>query len=94
VRRVREREAYGPQALDAVLGKAGLSAEDAALATRLARGTLSALGTLDDAIDRFLTGGKLEPQVRDALRVSAHELLFARTPARAARCTGRARCRR
>lgn len=85
VRRVRERDAYGPQVLDAVLTRAAMPAEESALATRLARGTLASLGTLDDALDRFLSKpGALEPQVRDALRVAAYELLFARTPARAA----------
>lgn len=85
VRRVREREAYGPQVLDAVLSRASLTPEDAAFATRLARGTLASLGTLDEALDRFIAKpGSLEPQVRDALRVAAYELLFARTPARAA----------
>jgi 16S rRNA (cytosine967-C5)-methyltransferase len=82
---VREREAYGPQVLDQVLAGAHLTAEDAAFATRLARGTLASAGTLDDALDRFLAKpGALEPQVRDALRVTAYELLFARTPVRAA----------
>jgi 16S rRNA (cytosine967-C5)-methyltransferase len=85
VRRVREREAYGPQVLDQVLSGAGLSAGDAAFATRLARGTLASLGTLDEALDRFLAKpSAVEPQVRDALRVAAYELLFARTPERAA----------
>src|SRR5450759_4294271 len=85
VRRVRERDAYGPQTLDAVLGRARLTPQDAAFATRLARGTLASLGTLDDALDRFIAKpAKVEPQVRDAMRVAAYELLFARTPARAA----------
>lgn len=82
---MREREAYGTQTLDAVLGRAKVSPDDVALATRLARGTLASLGTLDEALDRFIARpGDVEPQVRDALRVSAYELLFARTPARAA----------
>ncbi len=85
VRRVRERNAYSPEVLDQVLAGTALSPADAALATRLARGTLSAAGTLDEALDRFVARpSDLEPQVRDALRVAAYELLFARTPARAA----------
>jgi 16S rRNA (cytosine967-C5)-methyltransferase len=82
--RVREREAFGPETLDAVLRAAGLSAQDTALATRLTYGTLETLGTLDEAIDRFVTHPVMEPQVRDALRLAVYELLFARTPARAA----------
>jgi 16S rRNA (cytosine967-C5)-methyltransferase len=83
--RVREREAFGPETLDVVLRAAGLSQQDSALATRLTYGTLETLGTLDEAIDRHLSRpDAVEPRVRDALRLSAYELLFARTPARAA----------
>jgi 16S rRNA (cytosine967-C5)-methyltransferase len=85
VRRVRERDAYTPQVLDSVLGARRLSDDDRALATRLARGTVASTGALDEAIDRFAAKpSAIEPQVRDALRVAAFELLFARTPARAA----------
>lgn len=84
VRRVRERDAYAPAVLDAVLGARSLSDADASLATRLAYGTLQSQGVLDDAIDRHASRpGALEPAVRDALRIAAYELLFARTPARA-----------
>ncbi len=85
VKRVREREAFGPQTLDAVLSAAKLSPGDTALATRLTYGTLQTQGVLDGAIDRVTDKpGAIEPQVRDALRISAYELLFMRTPARAA----------
>jgi 16S rRNA (cytosine967-C5)-methyltransferase len=85
LRRVREREAFGPETLDAVLRAAGLDLRDTALATRLTYGTLQTLGTLDDAIDRFLSEHvQLEPSVRDAMRLAAYELLFMRTPPRAA----------
>ncbi len=85
LRRVREREAFGPETLDAVLRASGLSVRDAALATRLAYGTLEALGTLDEVIDRFASRPEsIEPPVRDALRLAAYELLFAKTTARAA----------
>jgi 16S rRNA (cytosine967-C5)-methyltransferase len=85
VKRVREREAFGPQTLDAVLAAASLSHEDTALATRLTYGTLQTQGVLDEAIDRVTDKpGAIEPQVRDALRITAYELLFMRTPPRAA----------
>jgi 16S rRNA (cytosine967-C5)-methyltransferase len=85
LRRVREREAFGPETLDAVLRAAGLSTRDTALATRLTYGTLQTLGTLDEVIDRFADRpAQIEPSVRDALRLAAYELLFMRTPARAA----------
>lgn len=85
LRRVRSRSAYAHEVLAAELRRARLSQDDAALATRLAYGTLAAEGTLDEAIDRFLDRpASVEPQVRDALRLSAYEVLFLRTPARAA----------
>lgn len=85
LKRVRERTAFGPETLDAVLRATGLDLRDTAMATRLAYGALQTLGTLDEAIDRVLDRPRaIEPPVRDALRLSAYELLFMRTPARAA----------
>ena len=85
LQRVRTRGAFGPETLDAVLRKGSLSAADASLATRLAYGTLESLGTLDDALDALIARPEsVEPAVRDALRLAAYEILFARTPARAA----------
>jgi len=83
--RVREREAFGPETLDAVLAASGLSEGDHALATRLTYGTLQTSGVLDEAIDSRVDRPRdIEPRVRDALRLATYELLFARTPARAA----------
>jgi len=85
LKRVRERTAFGPETLDAVLRATGLDVRDTALATRLAYGALQTIGTLDEAIDRCLDRPRaIEPPVRDALRLSAYELLFMRTPPRAA----------
>jgi len=85
VTRVREREAYAHETLDAVLSAAKPDQRDAAFATRLAYGTVACRGTLDEAIARFVSApASLEPLVADALAVSAYEILFARTPARAA----------
>jgi 16S rRNA (cytosine967-C5)-methyltransferase len=83
VSRVRDREGYAHETLDAALKRASLSQEDASLATRLAYGTLQTVGTLDEVLERYLSGKKVEPQVRDALRISAYELLFLHTPPRA-----------
>lgn len=59
----------------------GLAARDRALATRLVLGVVSARGMLDALVDACLRpGGHLEPRVRDALRISAYELLFLGTP--------------
>jgi 16S rRNA (cytosine967-C5)-methyltransferase len=85
LKRVREREAFGHETLDSVLARANLNQTDQAFATRLAYGTLETLGVLDEVIDRNVSRPKdLEPRVRDALRLATYELLYARTPARAA----------
>ena len=84
VSRVRERTGYAHEVLDARMRGANLSAADTALATRLAYGTLQTEGTLDEILARYLEGKKVEPRVRDALRLSAYEILFMHTPSRAA----------
>ena len=84
VTRVRERSAYAHEFMDSALRTATLSPADAALATRLAYGTLQAEGTLIEAIERYLGGKRVEPRISDALRVSAYEILFLRSEKRAA----------
>ena len=85
LRRVRERESFGPETLDAVLRAGDMSPRDIALATRLTYGVLQTMGSLDEAIERTLDRPRaLEPAIRDVLRLGAYELLFMRTPARAA----------
>jgi 16S rRNA (cytosine967-C5)-methyltransferase len=82
--RVRESASYGHEVLSAALQRANLGSDDAAFATRLAYGALQTEGTLDEAIDRHTGGKRLEPRVRDALRVAAYEILFLHTEDRAA----------
>ncbi|PKQ17387.1 MAG: antitermination protein NusB [Actinobacteria bacterium HGW-Actinobacteria-7] len=84
VTRVREREAYAHETLDAALSRRKLNPRDSSYATRLAYGTIACRGTLDEAVSRFVTGAALEPGVADALAISAYEILFTRTPPRAA----------
>ena len=81
---VRERSGFAHEVFDSRLRDSDLPPAEVALATRLAYGTLQTQGTLDEAIDHYVGGKKLEPRVRDALRVAAYEILFLRTPARAA----------
>ena len=82
--RVREREAYGHEVLSAALRATSLEPQDAAFATRLVYGVLQTAGTLDEAIARHLGTRRIEPRVRDALRIATYELLFQRTEQRAA----------
>lgn len=81
--RVREDSAYGHEVLSAALQRARLAPDDAAFATRLAYGALQTEGTLDTAIDRHTGGKRLEPRIRDALRVAAYEIIFLHTEDRA-----------
>ena len=58
-----------------------LSGRDKALTTRLALGVVATSGTLDQVINAHLRPGtKLEPQVRDVLRLCSYEILHLTTP--------------
>ena len=89
LRAVDERDAYANLVLPGLLRERGLTGRDAALATELAYGTLRGLGSYDailaDCVDRPLT--QLDPPVRDALRLGAHQLLATRIPPHAAVAT-------
>ena len=84
----RERSAYVRDLLSSRPGRSGtkeLSEEDRAFAARLALGVTATSGTLDEAIDAHLAPkAKLTPDVRDALRIAAFELLFLRKTPHAA----------
>lgn len=83
---VRERDAYANLAMPAILRRHRLSGRDAALATELGYGACRARGLLDSIIqacaDRPL--GKIEPQLIDAMRLGAYQLLRTRIPPHAA----------
>ena len=60
---------------------AALSAQDRALASRLALGATSAEALLDEVIDeRASRPSSMEPRVRDALRLAAFEICYLSTP--------------
>ena len=86
LRAVREDDAYANLLLPTLLAEARLSPADAALATELAYGTLRLRGYYDRVlslvIDRDFS--RLDPEVLDALRLGAHQLLSMRTAAHAA----------
>jgi 16S rRNA (cytosine967-C5)-methyltransferase len=78
---IRRREAWSRPVVDTQINAADLNPQDAALSRVLAIGTVQMLGSLDYAIDRNATRpSRLEPRVRDALRMSAYEILFMATP--------------
>ena len=81
----RKRDARARDVMRADEGLASLDPRDRALATRLVLGVTATTGLLDNAIDSAISGRThLEPRVRDALRISAFELLYLDTPSRVA----------
>ncbi len=77
---VRRRDAHARDLLRTSPDVNAFDARDRAFVSRVVLGTIGAQGVLDAAIDRHLRRPHVEPKVRDALRVSAYELLFLSTP--------------
>ena len=86
---VSGRGAYANLLLPAAIRAAGLTGRDAALATELVNGTLRGRGTYDAIIglcaDRDLD--RIDPPVREVLRLGAHQLLGTRVKPHAAVAT-------
>lgn len=81
----RRDGAWSGAVIDSAIQKAGLEGRDAALSSRLILGVLQNGRLCDFYIDSFSGGKKLEPKVRDILRLGVYQLLFLdRIPARAA----------
>ncbi|MGN6252512.1 MAG: RsmB/NOP family class I SAM-dependent RNA methyltransferase [Marmoricola sp.] len=83
LRAVDERDAYANLELTRLVRERRLGARDAAFATELVAGTLRMQGAYD-AVLGSLVDRPLDPPVRDALRLGAHQLLSTRVPAHAA----------
>lgn len=79
-------DAYANLALPEILGRAGLSQRDCALATELAYGTLRWQGLYDailaECVDRPLD--ELDGRLLDVLRMGVHQIVGMRIPAHAA----------
>jgi 16S rRNA (cytosine967-C5)-methyltransferase len=86
LRAVRHRDAYANLLLPQLLRERRITGRDAALATELAYGACRLQGLLDQVlaacVDRPLS--KVEPELLDALRLGAYQLLRTRIPAHAA----------
>jgi 16S rRNA (cytosine967-C5)-methyltransferase len=86
---VHRDDAYANLVLPRLLRERGLHGRDAAFATELTYGTLRLTGTLDaiiaSAADRDVA--RIDPPVRDALRLGAYQLLRTRVAAHAAAST-------
>lgn len=73
----RRRGAHARDLLRGSYRMESLSARDRAFATRLVLGVVSTSGAVDKVLNRYLRRpGGLEPKVRDALRLSAYEMLY------------------
>lgn len=81
---VRRRDAHAREVLRSSKELAALDGRDKALATRLVLGVQASIGMLDACVNAHLRKGRLEPRVRDALRLGAYELMFLDTPQSAA----------
>ena len=87
LRAVADRDAYANLLLPAVLAERGLTGRDAAFATELTYGTLRGRGTYDAILAACSDRDKLDPPVRDVLRLGAHQLLATRVGQHAAVAT-------
>ncbi len=86
LRTVREDGAYANLALPQILHGFGLSGRDAAFATELAYGTLRGQRWYDAVLEQCVTRpyDKVDPAMKDILRLGAHQLLSMRVPDHAA----------
>ena len=82
---VRRREARAREVLRASKRLEQLDERDRSFAVRLVLGVTGSIGLLDQTLQSHVRKGmRIEPRVRDALRISIFELLFLSTPPSAA----------
>lgn len=86
LREVSERDAYANLVLPNMLRQRRITGRDAAFATELTYGTLRTLGVLDAVIDAASSRPleKIDPELLDALRLGAYQLLYTRVEPHAA----------
>lgn len=74
--RCRRDGAWSGQVLDQLLSSGELSARDSALAARLSLSVLQNDRYLDHCIDHYCSASRLEPKIRDLLRLGACQILL------------------
>jgi len=94
--RCRRDQAFSDALLGSVMQTAGLDSKDRALCTRLCYGVLQNMLLCDFYIDNYVSRAqKLEPKVRDILRLSVYQiLLMDKIPSHAAVNEGVELCRK
>ncbi len=74
--RCRRDGAWSGQVLDRLLQSTALDSKDAALAVQLSLGVIQNSRYLDYYIDHYCRSPKLEPKLRDLLRLGAYQILL------------------
>ena len=74
--RCRRDGAWPARMLDALMSSGELSTQDAYLTAKLSLGVIQNSRYLDYYIDLYCRSGKLEPKLRDILRLGAYQILF------------------
>lgn len=82
---VRRRGAFAQEVIEATIDRSTLSRQDRAFATLLTLGVVSTWGSLDEVINRCLASPRdIQPNVRDAMRISTYEIIYMRKAPHAA----------
>lgn len=82
---VRRRCAFAQEVIEATIDRSSLSKQDRAFATLLTLGVVSTWGSLDEVINRCLASPRdIQPNVRDAMRISTYEIIYMRKAPHAA----------
>lgn len=76
IQRCRRDQAFSDTLLNSALTESSLGKKDRALVSKLCYGVLQNTLLCDFYIDSFSGGKKIEPKVRDILRLSVYQLLF------------------
>ena len=81
--RCRRDQAFSDALIGSVIQTTGLDSKDSALCTRLCYGVLQNMQLCDFYIDNYASKAqKLEPKVRDIMRLSVYQILFNRSTLR------------
>ena len=93
--RCRRNGTWSGAAIDSVINEYGLNGKAKSLAVSICLGVLQNMTLCDHYIDSFSNTAKIEPKVRDILRISVYQLIFMdRIPASAAVNEGVALCKK
>lgn len=82
---VRQRNAYAQEVIEASIDTAKISDVDRSFATLLTLGVVSTSGALDAVLNRCMASPRdIQPDVRDAMRISTYEIIYLRKAPHAA----------